>query len=73
MQSHEEDRQKDPEVAARAVKVAEFVLAEFSDLGVEQELVLNILGILDVNSFEIPSSEATVQATTSTPTVTLKF
>ena len=62
MQSHLETRAQDLEIEARANKVAEFVLAEFSELGVEKEVVLNILGILDVNSFEIPSSEATVQA-----------
>jgi hypothetical protein len=41
--------------------VAEFVVSEFSDLGVDRDLVLKILGILDVNSFEIPSPDATVQ------------
>jgi hypothetical protein len=61
MQSHQEERHQDSEIGARATKVAEFVLAEFSDLDVQADLVLKILGILDVNSFEIPSPEATVQ------------
>jgi hypothetical protein len=61
MQSHQEERNQDSEIGARATKVAEFVLAEFSDLDVQADLVLKILGILDVNSFEIPSPEATVQ------------
>ncbi len=62
MQSHQETRAQDSEIEARANKVAEFVVAEFPELNAEKDLVLNILGVLDVNSFEIPSSEATVQA-----------
>ena len=61
MQSHQEARNRDPEIEARSFKVADFVVAEFSDLVVDRDLVLKILGILDVNSFEIPSPDATVQ------------
>ncbi len=65
MQSHLETRAQDLEIEARSNKVAEFVVAEFTELSVEKDLVLNILGILDVNSFEIPSTEATVQVSIS--------
>lgn len=60
MQPHLEAR-KDSDLTERAIKVAEIILAEFSHLSVDTELILKIMAILDINSFEIPSMDATVQ------------
>ena len=64
MQSHLEARKQDSDIISRAFKVADYIVSEFSDLGIQHDLVLKVLGILDVNSFEIPSTEATVQVKT---------
>jgi len=60
MEHHLEAR-RDTDLTERAVKVAEFVQAEFHHLCLDTDLILKIMAILDVNSFEIPSMDATVQ------------
>lgn len=65
LQSHV-DMREETELGERADNVAKFILQRFGDLGVNRDMILQICGILDVNSFEVPhpseNCSGTVQA-----------
>ncbi|XP_059088067.1 SET domain-containing protein SmydA-8-like [Tigriopus californicus] len=62
MESHLEQRSQVPHIQERVGKIKNILLNDLALQGTAPEEIVHLCGVLDVNSFELPSPHGTVQA-----------